>query len=898
MSATTYREQDFEDHVAGHLTEHGYRLGASADYDRGLVLMPGETVQFIRDTQPEGYDRLRQQYGDATDDTVARRISDETRKRGTLDVLRRGVRDRGVTLRLVFFRPSSGLNPEHDALYRRNRFTVVRQLRYSRENDNSLDLALFVNGVPWATAELKNSATGQTVRHAVKQYQRDRSPREPLFAFGRTLAHFAVGNEEVQYTTHLRGAKTFFLPFNRGTAGGGRGNPPNPDGHATHYLWEDVWAPDTVLDLLQNYLHVQTSTEKVWDAKKGAVVDETSETLIFPRYHQLDVVRDLLRRAAADGPGRSYLVQHSAGSGKSNSIAWTCHGLRQLYDEGGERVFDTIIVVTDRRVLDKQLQDTVKQFEQTSGTVVAIDGTSKQLKDALEQGKDIIITTIQKFPVISQSIGALGGTSFAVVIDEAHSSQSGESAKKLKETLSGGADAPVDGADGDPDLEDLVEAEVRLRGRQAHVSYFAFTATPKGKTLEIFGQRGEGGRYRAHHLYSMRQAIDEKFILNVLEGYTSFRRYFKLAKAVEDDEEYETSRAVRALTSYVDLSNTAVEEKARIALDLFLGSTAKHLRGRGRAMFVTRSRLHAVRYFLQFKKLMLERGLAYAPLVAFSGTVKDPKTGAEHTEASLNGLSYRQSIKDAFKTPDFRLLVVANKFQTGFDEPLLTTMFVDKVLGGVQAVQTLSRLNRQAPGKETVVLDFVNEPDAILEAFQPYYQGAILEEETDPNKLYDLQRQLSDFEVYTADDVDEYARAFFDPARRRQAAPAAGPARAQPVAHAPRGGARRLPLSAPVVRAPLCLRVATGHLCRHRTGKDVRLRAQPRQSARPTRERRSPRRHPRLGRPRLVPHPEDVRGRDRTRPRPNGAPRHPDRSRRRRRRAQPGLLVKHHHQPQ
>ena len=769
MSVQTYREQDFEDHVAGHLTASGYRLGASADYDRRLVLLPDEVVRFIRDTQPEGYDKLRQQYGDRTDENVVRRISDEVRRRGTLDVLRKGVPDRGVTLRLVYFRPSNRLNPEHGARYRQNRFTVVRQLRYSQEVGNSLDLALFVNGLPVFTAELKNAETGQLVGHAVKQYTRDRDPREPLFAFRRTLAHFAVGTEEVYYTTRLRGEKTFFLPFNKGTADGGRGNPENPDGHATHYLWEDVWAPDTVLDLLQNYLHVQETTEKVWDAKRGEVVEETSETLIFPRYHQLDVVRTLLRRAAADGPGRSYLVQHSAGSGKSNSIAWTAHGLRQLYDADGGRVFDTVVVVTDRTVLDKQLQDTVKQFEQTTGTVVPITETSQQLRQALERGRDIVVTTIQKFPVISTSIGDLGGNAFAVVIDEAHSSQSGESAKGLKEALAPSealSDVPGEpegASDGAGDLEDLVAAEVRLRGRQDHVSYFAFTATPKGKTLELFGRRGADGQFHAHHLYSMRQAIEEGFILDVLKGYTTYKRYFKLVRAVEDDEEYETSRAVRALTSYVDLSDTAVEEKARVALDLFLDTTARHLRGRGRAMFVTRSRLHAVRYFLQFRKLMQQRGLAYAPLVAFSGTVHDPQTGASHTEASLNGLGYRQKIEDAFKTPDYRLLVVANKYQTGFDEPLLTTMVVDKVLGGVQAVQTLSRLNRQAAGKETVVLDFVNEPDAILDAFKPYYQGAVLEEETDPNKLYDLQRQLDDFEVYTPDDVDEYARAFFDP---------------------------------------------------------------------------------------------------------------------------------------
>ena len=523
-----------------------------------------------------------------------------------------------------------------------------------------------------------------------------------------------------------------------------------------------MWSPDTLLDLLSDYLHVQTTTEKVYDPKKGGVVEKETTGLIFPRYHQLDVVRRLTAAAEREGAGRSYLVQHSAGSGKSNSIAWLAHGLRQLHRPDGSRLFDTVVVVTDRTVLDDQLRSTVKQFAQTEGTVVAADKHSGQLREALEHGKDIVVTTLQKFAVISEAMETLGGQRFAVVIDEAHSSQSGESAKHLKKTLSASLEAAEGEEPPEFSLEDEVAAEIRSRGRQDHVSYFAFTATPKPKTLELFGRQGPDGEFRPFHTYTMRQAIEEGFILDVLQNYTTYKRYFKLATAGEDDEEYDRSKAVRALTSYVDLTDHAVDQKARICLDHFQRVTARAIQGRGRAMFVTRSRLHAVRYFLAFKKLMQERGLP-KPLVAFSGTVRDPATGAEHTESSMNGLPPRMGIKDAFKLPEYRLLVVANKFQTGFDEPLLHTMYVDKKLGGVATVQTLSRLNRTTRGKtETVVLDFANEAEGVQADFQVYYQNTALEEETDPNRLYDLTTKLAGFEVYTSADVEAFAEVFFD----------------------------------------------------------------------------------------------------------------------------------------
>jgi type I restriction enzyme R subunit len=606
---------------------------------------------------------------------------------------------------------------------------------------------------------LKNNLTGQFVREAKKQYREDRDPAEPLFQFKRCLAHFAVGNEEVEYTTRLAGDDTFFLPFNRGTE-----NPPNPEGHATAYLWEDLWQKDTLLNLLQNYLCVQVEKEKTFDPGKGEIVTEEEEKLIFPRFHQLDVTRKLLGAAERDGAGHRYLVQHSAGSGKSNSIAWLAHGLRRLHPNGTDRLFDTIVVVTDRRVLDQQLQGTIKQFEQTAGTVVPITKTSRQLRGALEKGKDIVVTTIQKFPVISEAVSELDGQRFAVLVDEAHSGQTGEHATQLQKALSASLeDAEGEDDEGDFDLEDAVVSEIKARGKQDHISYFAFTATPKNKTLELFGYPTPEGEHVPFHVYSMRQAIVEGFILDVLKNYTTYKRYFKLAKSVEEDHEYDRRKATRALTSYVDLQPHAIEEKTQICLDHFLDVTADAIQGQGRAMLVTRSRLHCVRYYLAFKKAMQERGLPYEPLVAFSGTVKDPDTGIGYTEASLNDLGRRTKICDAFKLPSYSILIVANKFQTGFDCPPLHTMWVDKKLGGVSAVQTLSRLNRTMRGKtETVVLDFVNEAESIQTAFQPYYQTTSLVEDTDPNKLYDLAAEMAHLEVYTQKDVDDFAAVFFD----------------------------------------------------------------------------------------------------------------------------------------
>jgi type I restriction enzyme R subunit len=764
MPTQDYKEQNFEDHIESHLLASGYHRCIPADYDKSLCLIPAELLAFIQASQPDAYAELEKQFGRHTAARLCQRLAQEVDRRGTLDVLRQGLKTRGVKFDLYYRRPANQMNPDHWQKYSQNRFSVVRQLQYSQKTGDEIDLALFLNGLPIVTAELKNSLTGQFVANAVKQYKQDRLPKgEPFLKYKRCLAHFALGNEQAFMTTHLQGDQTRFFPFNLDSE-----NPANPYGHKTAYLWQDIWQPDILLLLISNYLHLQKNSERVYDAQQGNVVEVTSEAFIFPRYHQLDVVRQLLAAVRQEGAGANYLVQHSAGSGKSNSIAWLAHQLANRYQRptDKERLFDSIIVVTDRRVLDSQLQNTIKQFEQTAGLVVAVDKHSGQLKEALEKGKAIIVTTLQKFPVISATTAALKGQKFAVIIDEAHSSQSGESAKHLKQTLSpvGAVREPPLPDDEEFDLEDAIVHEIRLRGRQAHISYFAFTATPKNKTLELFGRQTPDGEFVAFHNYWMRQAIAEGFILDVLKNYTTFERYFKLVKKIEGDKEYEKRKALTLLKSYVDLQPHAIEMKTRIMLEHFVSVTANAIRGRGRAMVATQSKEAAIRYWQAFRQQMKEMNLPYKPLVAFTGKVRDA-AGEEYTEASANNLPPKVSIPDAFKTPEYRILIVVDKYQTGFDEPMLHTMYVDKKLRDVNAVQTLSRLNRTMSGKtNTVVLDFVNTAADILAAFQPYYQTTLLEEETEPDKLYDLQRDLAGREVYSHEDVDDFAAVFFNPA--------------------------------------------------------------------------------------------------------------------------------------
>jgi len=736
----------------------GYHRRLPEQYVRRLCLIPRDLVDFVLATQPKTWARYLEHYGSGSKEQLVLRVSREIGKRGALDVLRKGLKDRGCKFELAFFRPSSGLNEELQALYRGNIFSVVRQLRYSEKNENSLDLVLFLNGIPIFTAELKTPFTGQTVEHAIKQYRVDRDPREPLFTFGRCLAHFAVDPDLVYFTTELRGPKTFFFPFNQGKYGGA-GNPevsPTRGGYATSYLWDRIWAPDSVLNLIQHFVHPFEEVDE--DGKKTG-----RRFLILPRFHQLDAVRRLADHAQNEGVGRRYLVQHSAGSGKSNSIAWLAHQLSVLHDAQDQRVFDSIIVITDRRVLDRQLQNTVLQFQQTAGVVENIDTTSRQLKQALESGKTIIVTTLQKFPVIADQMGALPGQRFAVIIDEAHSSQSGEGKKHLNTVLAAGTLEEAEEADATEveDTEDRILREMASRGPLPNVSTFAFTATPKPKTLELFGVERKDGSFEAFSTYSMRQAIEERFILDVLENYTTFHTYWRLQKIIEDDPRYEKGKASYLLKSFVDLHEHAIGQKVEIMVEHFHGQVAHRIAGKAKAMIVTRSRLHAVRYKRALDAYLQERGYPYKSLVAFSGTVHDE--GADFTEVGMNGLPEVQTAR-TFGTTPFRFLVVANKFQTGFNQPLLHTMYVDKKLGGVNAVQTLSRLNRVHPEKaETMVLDFANDADGIKEAFDPYYETTILSEGTDPNLLYDAERRLLDFGVFTEDDVVAFAEIYFDP---------------------------------------------------------------------------------------------------------------------------------------
>ena len=758
-----YTETDFEDHIEGYLNQSGYRSLQPTDYDKSLCLIPNETLQFIQDTQPEEYQKLERQHGEDTPQKLTLRISNQIKSRGVLDVLRKGIKDRGCSFDLTYFQPSSGMNPDHKRLYNQNRFSLIRQLHYSQRNEKSLDMVLFLNGLPLVTMELKNSLTGQTVTDGEKQYRTDRDPREPLFQFKRCLVHFAVGNEKVSMTTQLQGGKTRFFPFNKGIE-----NPVNPDGHKTAYLWEDILQPDNLMELIDNFIHEQETTEKVYDPRIGAVKDVKHRVLVFPRYHQLDVIRKLKAAIVeAKGVGHNYLIQHTTGSGKSNSIAWLAHLLTHLYRSPTEtnRIFASIIVVTDRRVLDKQLQETIKQVAQVDGVVHPVDETSAQLRGYLESGKDIIISTIQKFSMIAKEIGKLKSKTFAVIIDEAHSSQSGESARNLRISLSQGIELGVteDDADEVSDIDARIIEEMEQRRMQDHISYFGFSGTPKNKTLELFGRKDEEGKFIPFHVYSMHQSISEGFTLDVLQNYTTFKRYFELVKSVPEDKEYEKARTLRTLTNYVDLQHHSIEIKTRIMLEHFTARTAKTIEGKGRAMLVTPSRLHCVRYKLEFDKQMKEMGLSYGCLVAFSTTVHDTDNGQDYTENGMNALPPSTSIADSFKDPQYRILIVASKFQTGFDEPLLQTMYVDKRLDGLQCVQTLSRLNRVATGKtDTLVLDFVNEPEQVQEAFQQYYQTTTLAEETDPNRLYDLQSQLNGFDLYDEETIEEFCSIFYE----------------------------------------------------------------------------------------------------------------------------------------
>jgi Type III restriction enzyme, res subunit./Type I restriction enzyme R protein N terminus (HSDR_N). len=738
----------------------GYSKRTSNDYDKQFCLIPDDVLTFIYATQPREWGLYKEQFPGGVEQaktSFLRRLTQEIRNNGTLHVLRQGMKDRGHHFRLAYFKPANSLNPETEKLYQSNIFSVLRQFYFSAKEDasskrQSIDLAIFLNGLPIFTAELKNNFKGQNVEDAIEEY-RNRNQKEAIFAYGRCLVHFAVDNELVYMTTHLQGKTTRFLPFNCGY-NNGAGNPPNWQSFATSYLWECIWSQEVLLDLLHHFIQdVEEVNEK--GSKTG------KRLLIFPRYHQLETVRRLIADARRHATGQRYLVEHSAGSGKSNTIAWTAHQLSTLHDEQDQPIVDSVIVITDRRILDRQLQSTILQFEQTLGVVENIDKDAQQLKDALDKGKRIIVTTLQKFPVIVDQMSQMQDKRFAVLIDEAHSSQSGDSTGLMKKALTALnlEDAEKEDSVEQEDLEDRIVQEMQRRGNIPNASLFAFTATPKPKTLEIFGDRRDDGKFESFSLYSMRQAIEEGFILDVLQNYTTYRAYWNLLKSVEDDPNYERGRANVLLKAYVERHEATIDKKTAIMLEHFHNHVSHKIKGKAKAMIVTASRLHAVRYYQAVQRYLNAQGYPYKALVAFSGKVEDH--GLVYTESGMNGVAESKTA-ETFKSDEYRILIVANKFQTGFDQPLLHTMYVDKKLGGVNAVQTLSRLNRTAPYKEdTMVLDFANEAEHIQQAFQPYYERTLLSHETDPNLLYDVQAELLGFHFYVEDEVRQFAELYW-----------------------------------------------------------------------------------------------------------------------------------------
>ena len=753
----SHKENAFEAAIEHSLiSSGGYVAGDPAAFDAKLGLTPSLIVEFLRTSQPQAWAKLEVTHGTSVGDKVVALVAKELDQRGTLDVLRHGVTDHGVKLRLAFFKPATSLNPEAQVQYDRNILTISRQVHHSIANPaQSLDVLLSVNGLPVATAELKTPFTNQTVEHAKRQYRNDRSPADPVLRFKtRCLVHFAVDPDLVFMATKLEGKATYFLPFNKGHDKGA-GNPVNPAGYKTAYLWEEVWAKDRWLDILARFVHFQRTVNR--DGK-------VKEAIIFPRYHQLDAVTRVLADVRAKGVGQNYLIEHSAGSGKSNSIAWLAHRLSNLHDAADQAVFSSVIVITDRLVLDKQLQETIYQFEHKQGVVKKIDSDSTQLAGALNAGTPIIISTIQKFSFILEKVAAAADRRYAVIVDEAHTSQTGESATNLKKALSATTleQAESQEAETTDDAEDEVLKAIRAKGKQPNISFFAFTATPKKKTVELFGTPGADGIPRAFHLYAMRQAIEEGFILDVLANYMTYSTYYRFEKAMEDDPEVDKSKAKRAIARYASLHPHNLAQKAEVMIEHFRAHTRFKIGGKGKAMVVTRSRLHAVRYKRAFEEVIAAKGYSdLGVLVAFSGKVNDD--GDEVTEVGLNGFPEKE-LPDRFDTDENHVLIVAEKYQTGFDQPLLHTMFVDKKLKDLKAVQTLSRLNRTCPGKDdTFVLDFENKAEDIREAFKPYYEQPEIDAPTDPNQLYTVKAQLDGFQFYWAQEVLDFAKVFYKP---------------------------------------------------------------------------------------------------------------------------------------
>lgn len=788
-------EKTFESYLATILTTGGWQLGDLGEWDKTLALFPARIFAFIAATQPKLWGEMAVLHGDNLQTMLLQSLVKELALKGSLYVLRHGFKFYGKTFRLAYFKPAHGLSPDVIALYNQNQMTVTRQVPCHSADNSTVDMVLAVNGLPVATIELKNPGTGQSWRNAVRQYSEDRDPRAPLFDFKkRALVHFAADPDEVRMTTRLVKNKTIFLPFNRGSHPGeiacGAGNPQHPSGYRSGYFWQETLQRDSLLNILGYFMFIEKDEEKVDDGQGGKKLMPV-ENLVFPRYHQLDVVQALVTAASTEGAGRNYLIQHSAGSGKTNSISWLSHRLASLHDAQNSKVFDCVIVITDRRVLDKQLQDAIYQIEHAQGVVKAIDQDAKQLAAALIDGTKIVITTLQKFPFVLRGLlhaagadstdkataeeqqkakawaAAIAARRYAVIVDEAHSSQTGETSRELKTIL--GAQITAENGEEETDWEDRFNQIMASRGRQKNLSFFAFTATPKGKTLELFGRIGVSGKPEAFHTYSMRQAIEEGFILDVLRNYTTYSTYFKFVKQVESDPAIPKKKGARALAKFKELHPHNIEQKTEVMVEHFRDHIRRLIGGRAKALVVTSSRLQAVRYKQAFDRYIVENNYTdIRPLVAFSGTVKDPDTGVEYTEPGMNadvvtGKPISESqLPERFASSDYQVLLVANKYQTGYDQPLLAAMYVDKRLDGVQAVQTLSRLNRKIAGKdEPFVLDFVNKPEDIYAAFKPYFDSTSLQESADPTMLDRIKHELDLAQVYHWDEVAAFTQIFY-----------------------------------------------------------------------------------------------------------------------------------------
>ena len=736
-------------------------------YNKDLCLIGEDFIHFVRESQQEVYERLTNKYGENTNQTLINRLSKEIENKGLIHVLRKGFNDvHGGNIKTVYFQPSSSLNENYRKdKYNKNQFKLVRQLHYSPHNNNSIDIVIFINGIPILTVELKNQLTGQTILNSDRQYRFDRNPKgEPLLQFQRCICHFSVDNDKVNMTTKLDGDNTFFLPFNKTL----NNLETESEGFKVDYLWKEVLTPTSLLDIIENFVLYTHSSDFIWsDEKKKVIQSKPKPTLIFPRYHQLDVIRKLKSQVLFDGVGTNYLIQHTTGSGKSYSIGWLSFMLTNLFKEDGkQRVFDSIIIITDRKVLDKQLQDTVKSLEKVQGVVHQIDKNSEQLRKSLSTGKNIIVTTIQKFSVVVNRMKELNGRTFGVIVDEVHSSQGGKGTKNLNQTLSLNEIEITDDVINEETLKIL--NEMKSRQKQNHISFFGFTGTPKPQTVEIFGTVQPDGKKKPFHTYTMKQSIGEGFTLDVLKSYTPVKRWFKL-KGTGNDIELPESRGKKELIKWVDSNPETISRKVDVIIQHLLSTTIKSIEGRGKGMVVVRSIEDSVKYFFEMNKQLRERGLEnkIKCVVGFSGEVN--YNGQKLTEDSLNSDNGFDSkdIPTGFKNPLYRVLIVCNKFQTGFDEPLLHSMFIDKPLSGVQCVQTLSRLNRKTRGKiDTFVLDFVNSVERIQESFQTFYQTTILSEDTDPNLVYDILDKVRNYGLFTPNEIDEWNEIFFTDKRQ------------------------------------------------------------------------------------------------------------------------------------